>query len=102
MLFNGHTQNTINEIDEETFSTISIMYNNGVLGNMGLMNVIGSLTTGIFNYIRPPNASPYGLKAILNEAYGYIYKDVEVAPEDSLKLFMTQAQGFDIKMFNKG
>lgn len=99
MLFNGHTQDSINEIDETTFNTISVMYNNGILGNMALLNVLGSLTAGVFNYIRPPNAPAYGLKTILNEAYGYLYQDAEITPQDSLKLFMTQAQGFNMDLF---
>lgn len=77
------------------------MYNNGILGNMGLINLIGSLTTGIFNYIRPSSAPAYSLKSILNETYGYLYKDVEIKPEDSLKLFMTQAQGFNMNLFDR-
>ena len=99
MLFNGHTQSSIDEIDELTFNTISVMYNNGILGNMAILNTLGSLTAGVFNYIRPSNAPAYSLKTILNEAYGYLYKDAEITAQDSLKLFMTQAQGFNMDLF---
>lgn len=101
MLFNGHTQDSIDAIDEPTFNAISVMYNNGILGNMAILNTLGSLTAGIFNYIRPPNASPYSLKTILNDAYGYLYQDAEISAQDSLKLFMSQAQGFNMDLFKR-
>lgn len=94
MLFNGHTQDTISAIDEETFNTIVVMYADGVLGNHGLLNTTAMLVNGVFNYIRDPKSPPYSLKSILNQAYGYIHEDVEVTPSDSLKFFISQAKGF--------
>jgi hypothetical protein len=102
MLFNGHTQDTIAAIDEETFSAITVMYADGVLGNHGLLNTIGALVNGVFNYIRPPNTPPYSLKSILGQAYGYLYSDVELDPSDSLKMFMSRAKGFSMDKFDKG
>ena len=102
MLFNGHTQDTINAIDEETFNAILVMYADGVLGNNGLLNSIGVLVNGVFNYIRAPNTPPYSLKSILNQAYGYIYPDADLNPSDSLKMFMSRAKGFTMDKFNKG
>ena len=99
MLFNGHTQDTINAIDEETFNAITIMYADGVLGNHGLLNAIGLLVSGVFNYIRDPNSPPYSLKSILNQSYGYLHEDVEITPSDSLKLFMSQAKGYSENRF---
>ena len=99
LLFNGHTQDTINAIDEETFNTITIMYADGVLGNHGLLNTIGVLVNGVFNYIRDPNSPPYSLKSILNQAYGYIHEDAEVTPSDSLKMFISRAKGFSESRF---
>ena len=78
------------------------MYSDGVLGNHGLINSIGSLTNGVFNYIRPPNTAPYSLKSIIGNVYGYLYNDVEIDPSDSLKVFMSQAKGFGMDRFNKG
>jgi hypothetical protein len=102
LIFNGHTHDTINAIDEDTFTTITIMYADGVLGNQGLLNNIGALTNGIFNYLRPPNTAPYSLKSILGSVYGYLYPDVEASPSDSLKVFMSQAKGFKMDRFSKG
>lgn len=102
LIFNGHTQDTIQAIDEETFTAITIMYADGILGNHGMLNNIGALTNGIFNYMRPPNTAPYSLKSILGNVYGYLYPDVEIDPSDSLKAFMSQAKGFKMDKFSKG
>ena len=75
------------------------MYADGVLGNHGLLNAIGLLVSGVFNYIRSPETPPYSLKSILNQAYGYLYEDAEVTPSDSLKMFMSQAKGFNDNRF---
>lgn len=99
MIFNGHTVESINSIDEETFTSIMVMYADGIIGNKGLINTIGSLTNGVFNYIRSPNTPPYSLKSIIGNVYGYMYSDVEISPSDALKGFISQAKGFDIKKF---
>lgn len=101
LIFNGHTQDTINALDEETFNTIATMYADGVLGNHGLLNTSSMLVNGVFNYIRSPNSPPYSLKSILNQAYGYLYPDAEVTPSDSLKLFISRAKGFSVNKFSK-
>lgn len=101
LVFNGHTIESIRELDEDIFHTMMIMYADGILGNLGMMNVMGSLTNAVFNYMRSKNTSPYSLKSILNKSYGYIYDDVELSVSDSLKLFMSQAQGFNMDYFNK-
>ena len=102
LVFNGHTQDTIDAIDEETFTAITIMYADGVLGNRGLLNTIGALANGVFNYIRPPNTAPYNLKSILGKSYGYIYPEIEENPSDSLIAFVSQAKGFGLDRFKKG
>lgn len=99
LIFNGHTQDTIDAIDEETFNSITVMYGDGILGNHGLLNTLGMLVNGVFNYIRSPNTPPYSLKSILNQAYGYIHEDMEVTPSDSLKMFISQAKGYSESRF---
>ena len=101
MLFNGHTQQTINEIDESTFTEIMVMYSDGIIGNKKIIDVLGTLVTGVFNYIRPPNSSPYNLKSVINEVYGYLYGETKASVSDSLLTFMSQAQGFDLKKFER-
>lgn len=90
---------SIQAIDEETFTAIMVMFSDGLLGNKALINTIGALTNGVFNYIRPPHSSPYSLKSIIGTVYGYLYDDVEIAPSDALKGFISQAKGFDVKKF---
>lgn len=99
MIFNGHTQDTINEIDEETFTAITIMFADGILGNKGLLNLQGAFMNGVFNYIRPPHSAPYSLKSLTGNVYAYLYPDVDVDPSDSLKAFISQAKGFSMSKF---
>ena len=99
MLFNGHTQQSINEIDEATFTEIMVMYSDGIIGNKKAIDVLGTLVTGVFNYIRPPNSSPYNLKGVINEVYGYLYAEQKQNASDSLLTFMSQAQGFSMDKF---
>lgn len=102
MVFNGHTQQSIDAIDEITMNQITVMYSDGIIGNQGLLTVLGSLTAGVFNYTRAPNSQPYSLKSILGNNYGYIFGEVKTKPSDALLTFMSQAQGFDIGKFKKG
>lgn len=77
------------------------MYADGLLGNKGMLQTLGALVTGVFNYVRAPNSPPYSLKSILNNTYGYIFDDKEDSPNDALLTFMTQAQGFSMDRFKK-
>jgi len=78
---------------------ISIMYADGLLGNKSLITTLGTLTAGVFNYMRPSSSMPYDLKGVIGSAYGYIYEDKEADPSDSLLTFMSQAPGFKIDKF---
>lgn len=62
-----------NSVDEETFGDICIMYNDGIIGNLGLLEVLGSLTAGQFNKMLPKGSSPYKLQSIIPSAYDYLY-----------------------------
>jgi len=99
MIFNGHTQNTIDALDEATWNEITIMYADGLIGNRSVITTLGKLTTGVFNYMRPSNSLTYDLKAVIGSAYGYIYDDKEDNPSDLLLTFMSQAPGFTIDKF---
>lgn len=101
MVFNGHTIESIDALDEITMNEIVVMYADGMIGNQGMLSVLGSLVAGVFNYTRMPNTSPYTLKQILGNTYAYIYPDVPSNPNDALLTFMSQAKGFDISKFNK-
>ena len=104
MIFNGHTLETIEELDDVTLANIQTMYADGMIGNYGILTQIASLTNGVFNYMRPANSSPYKLANILGSAYDYIYPPLteeqqKAAVNDSLLAFMSQANGFDKTKF---
>lgn len=104
MIFNGHTLETIEELDDVTLANIQTMYADGMIGNYGILTQIATLTNGVFNYMRPANSPPYKLANILGSAYDYIYPPLteeqqKAAVNDSLLAFMSQANGFDKTKF---
>ena len=60
-------------VDEETFTDICIMYGDGLIGNGGLLEVLGSLTAGQFNKMLRQGATPYKLRDIIPQVYDYLY-----------------------------
>ena len=101
MIFNGHTTQDIDALDEATLNNIVVMYADGLIGNKGILTGIGTLTSGVFNYMRSPHSPPYTLKSILGSVYGYMYPDSELPANDSLLTFMSQAPGFDLDKFKR-
>jgi hypothetical protein len=104
MIFNGHTLDTIEELDDVTLANIQTMYADGMIGNYGILTQIATLTNGVFNYMRPASSPPYKLANILGSAYDYIYPPLteeqqKAAVNDSLLAFMSQANGFDKTKF---
>mgnify|MGYP006269860469 FL=1 len=99
MVFNGHTIQDIDALDEATMNEISVMYADGLLGNKSLITTIGTLTAGVFNYMRANSSLPYDLKSVIGSAYAYIYEDKDIDPSESLLTFMSQAPGFSIDKF---
>jgi len=99
MVFNGHTIQNIDALDEATMHEIMVMYADGLIGNKSLLVTLGTLTTGVFNYLKGSNNVPYTLKNILGSSYAYIYGEPEESASDSLLTFMTQAQGFNMDKF---
>ena len=107
LIFNGHTIESIDEIDEETFTDICVMYGDGVLGGKAVYDAIAPLTTAVFNYIRPPNAPAYKAEAIFPWVNEYD-RNPEFEPtsqdkaNNALLLFMTSAPDFNIGRFGNG
>lgn len=69
------------------------MYSDGVIGNHGVIEVLGGLTAGIYNYFRTKETKPFKLKDIIPKAYDYIYRPLTPEEEqnktqDTLKMFM--------------
>ncbi len=104
MIFNGHTHDTLAQIDEVSMSQIMTMYADGVIGNFQILTVLGQLTAGVFNYIRPANSPDYKLAKILGVSYDYIIPPAspemqKEAANDALKMFMVTAPGFNENLF---
>ena len=107
MIFNGHTLETIEELDDVTLANIQTMYADGMVGNYGILTQLATLTNGVFNYMRPANSPTYKLANILGSAYDYIYppqseQDKKAAVNNSLLAFMTQAPDFKQDRFKHG
>lgn len=99
MIFNGHTHESIAALDDVTMLQIQTMYADGLVGNRQILEVLGTLTAGVFNYMRSENAPPYKLANIINLAYDYLYpplspEDQQKAVTNGLVAFMTQAPGY--------
>jgi hypothetical protein len=107
MIFNGHTEQYIDTIDEELFAEIQVMYADGLLGNKGIFDAITPLTTAVFNYFRANNASPYNPADIFPWVVEYSVnpdhqpKQPEVA-SNGLLGFISQAKNFRLDRFNHG
>lgn len=99
MVFNGHTIQDIDALDEATMNEITVMFADGLIGNRSLLTMQGSLVSGVFNYLRANNSQPYTLKSVLGSAYDYIYGIEKADPSESLLTFMTQAPDFKINRF---
>ena len=87
-----------------TMAEIQTMFADGVLGNKGIINLLGSLTNGVFNYIRPSSSPAYKLANIIGNAYDYLYpplsaEELKQQANEQLLAFMTQAPGFSADRF---
>lgn len=106
MIFNGHTHESLAQLDEMTMYRIQAMYADGVIGNQGTLTLLGQLTAGVFNYIRPANSPDYKLSKILGPAYDYIVPPLSPEQQqeqvnNALKTFMSSAPGFSESRFKK-
>ena len=60
-------------VDEETFSDIAVMFHAGLIGNLGILEVLGTLTAGQFNKMLPKGKAPFKLQDIIPNTYDYLY-----------------------------
>jgi len=79
-------------IDVEMLHDICVMYADGMIGNKAIIEAIGGLTAGVYNYIRPENQSAYTLQDIIPRVYDYIYRPLsseekKEKAQESLKTF---------------
>lgn len=101
MVFNGHTEQYINSLDEELFAEIQVMYADGLLGNKGIFDALTPLTTAVFNYMRSSNSPPYRSHQIfpwIND-YSTDPEIIDDSANQSLLIFLTQSPGFDKDKF---
>ena len=60
-------------VDVETFNDICVMYSDGLIGNHAIVETLGGLTAGVYNYIRSESTPAYTLKDTIPRVYDYIY-----------------------------
>ena len=98
MIFNGHTAEYIDSLDEETFTELQVMFADGFIGNKAIYNSLAPLTAGVFNYIRPSGTPSYTQEKIFPWINEYsIHPDNDVTASDGLLMFMSQAPGFSME-----
>ena len=91
-------------IDEERFTDICIMYADGLIGNRGILEVLGSLTGAIYNYMRSENQTAFKLQDIIPKAYEYLYPPLtkeqkDAAANTALQSYMRSAPNAPKKIF---
>jgi hypothetical protein len=104
MVFNGHTEQYVETIDEELFTEIQVMYADGLLGNKGVYDALAPITAAVFNYFRADNAPSIKSEEIFPWIHEYGVDpsndvDPETAVSNSLIGWMTQAKGFEMNRF---
>jgi len=107
MVFNGHTEEYVNQLDEELFTEIQVMYSDGILGTKSVYDALAPVTTALFNYLRPANTPAYKVDKIFPWVTEYSQNpDFEMPKADAvnqgLKAFMSQARGFKPEKFLNG
>jgi hypothetical protein len=107
MVFNGHTTQYIDSIDEELFGDIQVMYAEGMLGNKGIFDALAPISAAVFNYFRAEGQPPYKTESIFPWIVEYFKNpDFEPNPEQQVSSnllgFMAQAKGFNKERFNRG
>ena len=103
MVFNGHTRQYIDTIDEELFTEIQVMYADGLLGNKGIFDALTPVTTGLFNYLRAQGSAPIKGDQIFPWVTEYSTDPAnDPSASDGLFTYVTQAKGFKIERFKNG
>jgi hypothetical protein len=90
-------------VDEETFRQICVMYADGMIGNRVMLETLGNLTAGVYNYMRANNHKVYTLRDIIGKSFDYLYppQDNTETVNSALLAFVSQAKGFNPDLFKK-
>lgn len=104
MVFNGHTESSVNEISEEVFTEIQVMYADGMLGSKAIYDAIAPLTTAVFNYMRAEGQPAFRQDRLFPWIEEY-WRNPDHDPEpqqavsDGLKTYIMYAKGFAKERF---
>jgi hypothetical protein len=60
-------------MSEDDFRLVMVSYADGIIGNKKVLSTLGSLTAGVFNYLRSDKSKTYSLEDIIGTAHDYIY-----------------------------
>ena len=87
--------------DEETFRQICVMFSDGIIGNNLVIETLGNLTAGVYNYMKSSNSQAYTLRNIIGRSYEYLYppQNNTESVNDALLTYVTQAKGFTPNRF---
>ena len=102
MVFNGHTEQYINELDEELFTEIQVMYADGMLGNKGIFDALTPLTTAVYNYFRAEHAAVVKAEDVFTWIHEYSIDPADDQPDEmgaGLSTFLSAAKGFKPEFF---
>lgn len=85
-------------MSEDDFKLVMVAINDGFIGNKKILNTLGYLTTGVFNYMRNQGAPAYTLQNVMGTVYDYLYKPLtdeekKQLANESLLAFMSMAPG---------
>lgn len=89
------------KVDDVTFREICVMWADGQIGNGLVLETLGNLTAGIYNYMRSNSSQAYTLRNIIGRSYEYLYppQDTTRTVNESLLAYVSQAKGFKPDMF---
>lgn len=104
MIFNGHTAESIDSIDEETFAEITVMWGDGLLGSRSTFDALTPITTAMFNFMRQPSTAAYSPDKIFPWIREYqLNPDLEPTAQEktsqALLAYMSAAPGFSMERF---
>lgn len=82
---------------EDDFQLVMVAINDGFIGNKKILNTLGLLTSGVFNYLRKSGSTPYSLQDIIGNTFEYLYmpmtdSEKKLHTNNQLLLFMQSRQ----------
>lgn len=104
MIFNGHTAESVDALDEETFAEITVMFADGMLGGRSEFEAVTPLTTAVFNFMRDPSTPVFSADKLFPWIREYsINPDAlpnkQEETNQKLLTFLTSAPGFKMERF---